>query len=227
MPLLTLLATVVQSRREAIERTLDVLSALRDELAFTPGTMANSKVLNGINTALQTVRLYKVKEIPASDLDEILDIQPLAKAYYYGEQILKLWDLQKLLNQDIRTFSTKLNELQASLPANNDNIGTAMSDAHEFMVFATLANEMQVEEDLNKFSILGSELRNDSGFFEGTETLEILKSAYLIQSELEKPGYETAPTVSRPTALSETTLRIAREWYKHKETHMPHDEKVG
>lgn len=224
--MLILITVKIQNRRNSITKVWEFLVTVRNELAFSPGAISGTKIKDSVTIALKALKRFKINQIPENHLDRALDIFPLAKIHNIGEQILSLWELQMKLNQDIRTFNYRINILQASLPPGSDDVRVAMSEAHDFMIFAKFANEMQLERKLTKFSIYSSGVRNDSGFIEGTQTLDNLKTAYSIQLELRKPRYGVNPNVSSPIALSKTTKRIIEEWYWHENLYMSQAELV-
>lgn len=180
---------------------------------------------------IPVLKEFHVKTLRLPFADECLDAYPLACLYNLGVQILALREAQHGLKDNIYRWREFVKAAQASHSGRFDDIGVALAETHEFLVFATLTNRIHPISTLTEFSIAHAvkKARGSQFLKEASHVVSILKAAFSIQKELERSevsGPGGTHVISNAVPLSETTMRVTGEWYKYHESSIPDYEKV-
>lgn len=218
-------------RREALFRLGHALIKLKNDLAYLPGGAPDSRISEVMLFCIPVLKEFQVKTLRLQFVDKHLDAYPLACLYNLGVQILALREAQHALRDNIYRWKEFVKAAQASNLANSDDIGVALAETHEFLVFATLANRIHPVSTLTEFSIAHAvqKARESQFLKEAAHVVTVLKAAFSIQKELERSG-ASGPggtyVISNAIPLSKTIIRVAGEWYKYYELSIPDHEKV-
>nr|QQL94651.1 MAT1-1-10 protein [Morchella rufobrunnea] len=210
-------------RREAVLRLGRILIQTKNELAFFPRTPYNSKIRRVMIFCTETLKEFKIKNLHPALLDRRKDIYPLTHLYNLGVQILALREVNIRLERDIKRWNCRLKALQDSFPENSSDVGLVLAEVHEFLVFATIANQVHTSHTLTYYSIrLAAEAAKGSIFTtEATHTISILRAAFAVQNEIQiqRTLMRRNYIISDPVSLPQIVLTLCSDWYNHRKDH--------
>nr|AVI61143.1 mating type protein MAT1-1-10 [Morchella sp. Mes-20]QQL94622.1 MAT1-1-10 protein [Morchella sp. Mes-20] len=211
-------------RREAILRLGRVLIQTKNDLTFFPRTPYSFKIRKAIIFCTDTLKEFKIKNLHPALLDRHKDIYPLANLYNLGVQILALREVNIRLERDIEKWNCGLKTLQGSLPEDSCDVRLILVEVHEFLAFATIANQIHPFHTLTPYSIrcAAKAAQNSRLLTEAAHTLSILRAAFSIQNELQiRRTSKTTRSriISNAVSLPKVALNICSDWYNYRGSH--------
>ncbi|RPB09438.1 hypothetical protein P167DRAFT_577289 [Morchella conica CCBAS932] len=205
-------------RREAILRLGQTLIQTKNDLTFFPRTAYNLKIRKAMVFCIATLKEFKIKNLHPALLDQHKDICPLAHLYNLGVQILALREVNIRLEKDINKWDHSLKTLQDSLPEHSEDVGLILAEVHEFLAFATVANQIHPFDTLTSSSIKCAAIAaKDSGsLIEDSHAISILQAAFTIQTGLQIQRTSNSGinhVITNAVSLPQIAIVICSDWY--------------
>ncbi|KAI5846353.1 hypothetical protein DFP73DRAFT_630804 [Morchella snyderi] len=205
-------------RREAILRLGQTLIQTKNDLVFFPRTPYNPKIRKVMVFCIATLKEFKIRNLHPALLDQHKDIYPLAHLYNLGVQILALREVNIRLEKDIIKWDRNLKTLQDSLPEYSEDVGLILAEVHEFLAFATVANQIHPFDTLTSSSIKCAAIAaNNSGSpIEDSHAISILQAAFTIQTALQiqrTPNSGINHVITNVVPLPQIAILICSNWY--------------